>query len=96
MKQVHSQGRSAAAFFLDRPVAEGSFVAALARLIQAGEDVVTLVEAAEILGDSPSALLEPASLSALPPPLAGEGRHRIWRRADIVRYRQNPGRPAGG
>ncbi len=96
MKQVHSQGRSAAAFFLDRAVAEDSFVAALARLIQAGEDVVTVVEAAEILGVSPAALLEPARLSALPPPLAGDGRHRIWRRADIVRYRQDPERRPGG
>jgi hypothetical protein len=96
MKQVHSQGRSAATFFLSRPVAEDSFVAALARLIQAGEEVVTVVEAAELLGVSPAALLEPASLSALPPPLAGNGRHRIWRRADIVARGQDVGRRPSG
>ncbi|HEX4836579.1 MAG TPA: hypothetical protein VFW01_09610 [bacterium] len=94
MKQAH-QGRAAAEFFLTRPVAEDSFVAALVRLIQSGEDIVTVVEAAELLGCSPSALLDPARLSDLPPSLAGEGRHRIWRRADIMARRQDPGRRTG-
>jgi hypothetical protein len=93
MKQAHPHGRSAAEFFLTRPVAEDSFVAALVRLIRAGEDIVTVVEAAELLGDSPSALLTPARVSTLPPPLAGEGRYRIWRRADVVARRQDPRRP---
>ncbi len=91
MKQAHPQGRSAAEFFLSRPVAEGSFVAALVRLVRAGEDIVTVVEAAELLGETPSALLDPARLSALPPPLAGEGRYRIWRRADVAARRSEPG-----
>jgi hypothetical protein len=95
MKQAHPQGRSAAEFFLTLPVAEGSFVAALVRFLQAGEDIVTVVEAAELLGDTPSALLEPARLSTLPPPLAGEGRYRVWRRADVVARRQDPGPRSG-
>ena len=94
MKQAH-QGRSAAEFFLTRPVEDNSFVAALVRLIQAGEDVVTVVEAAELLGSSPSALLDPARLSELPPSLAGEERHRIWCRADITARRKDPGRRTG-
>jgi hypothetical protein len=94
MKQAHPQGRSAAEFFLTRPVAAGSFIAALIGLLQAGEDIVTVVEAAELLGDSPAALLTPPRLSQLPAPLAGEGRYRIWRRAAIVGRmgpRQGPG-----
>ena len=94
IKQAHPQGRSAAEFFLTRPVAEGSFIAALIRFLRAGEEIVTVVEAAELLGDSPSALLTPTRLSQLPAPLAGEGRYRIWRRADIVGRtgsRQGPG-----
>ncbi len=84
MKQAHPQGRTAAEFFLSRPVAEDSFVAALCRLVQAGEDVVTVVEAAELIGVSPSTLLDPARAVQLPPPIFGDGRHRVWRRADVV------------
>ncbi len=87
IKQAHPQGRTAAQFFLDRPVAEDSFVAALCRFVRDGEDVVTVVEAAEILGSAPTALLDPARRAPLPKPLYGEGRHQLWRRADIVALR---------
>jgi len=83
VKQAHPQGRTAAEFFLSRPVAEGSFVAALCRLVQAGEEIVTVVEAAELLGVPPSTLLDPDAVK-LPPPIFGEGQHRVWRRADVV------------
>ncbi len=96
MKQAHPRGRTAAAFFLSRPVAEHSFIAALCRLVQTGEDVVTVVEAAELLGVAPSALLDPARGDDLPPPLYGSGRHRVWRRADVAARRADAGGGAVG
>ncbi len=84
IKQAHPQGRTAAEYFLSRPVAEQSFVAALCRLVLSGEDVVTVVEAAELLGSPPSELLRPDRAAALPPALWGEGRYRVWRRADVL------------
>lgn len=84
MKQAHSNGRTAADFFLSRPVAEDSFVAAVCRLVKAGEDIVTVVEAAEILRIPPSRVLELAAAPGFPLPVWGEGRHRVWRRADIT------------
>ena len=83
MKQAHSNGRTAADFFLSRPVAEDSFVAGACRLVKAGEDVVTVVEAAEMLRIPPSRILELAAAPGFPPPVWGVGRHRVWRRADI-------------
>jgi len=84
MKQAHSNGRTAADFFLSRPVAEDSLVAALCRLVKAGEDIVTVVEAAELLGISPARVLELAAPPGFPPPVWGEGRCQVWRRADIM------------
>ncbi len=95
MKQAHPHGRTAAQFFLERPVAEDSFVAALCRFVQAGEDIVTVVEAADLLGWAPSRLLDPARLAGLPRPLRGEGRYQLWRRADIMALR-NPAKGATG
>jgi len=91
MKQAHPHGRTALQFFVDRPVAEDSFLAALCRLVKAGEDVVTVVEAAEILGYAPAALLDPTRLARLPRPLHGDGRHQLWRRADIEAVRDKTG-----
>jgi hypothetical protein len=90
IKQAHPQGRTASQFFLDRPVRDDSFVAALCRFVQAGQDVVTVVEAAELLGAAPTSLLDPARASQLPRPLYGEGRHQVWRRADIAALRDAP------
>jgi hypothetical protein len=84
MKQAHSTGRTAVEFFLSRPVADDSFVAAVCRLVQAGEDIVTVVEVAELLQVAPSRVLELAAASGFPPPLWGVGRHQVWRRRDIV------------
>ncbi len=92
IKQANPHGRTAAEFFLSRPVAENSFVAALIRFVQAGEDVVTVVEAAELLGVPPSTLLDPAHRDDLPAPLFGEGRHRLWRRADVLARRDGQSR----
>jgi hypothetical protein len=93
IKQAHPHGRTAAEFFLSRPVAANSFVAALCRLTQEGEDIVTVVEAAELLGVPPSALLDPSRQGDLPPPLFGDGRYRLWRRVDVAALRR---KEAGG
>jgi len=86
-KQAHLDGRAAVEFFLSRPTDAHSFLATLCRLVRDGEDVVTVVEAAEILGVPPAALLDPDHAGVLPVALAGEGRYRIWRRADIAAAR---------
>jgi len=95
IKQAHPHGRAAVDFFLSRPVAGDSFVAALCRLVQAGEDIVTVVEAADLLGMTPGRVLELAGSTGFPRPLTGEGRHQVWRRTDIAAFR-NPGAPAAG
>ena len=87
MKQGHLQGRAAADYFLSRDVSADSFVAALARLTQGGEDVVTVVETAELLDRPPAQVLQLAALPGFPAPLFGEDRHQIWRHADIMAWR---------
>ena len=93
MKQAHSNGRTAAEFYLSRPVADDSFVAALCRLVKAGEDIVTVVEAAEMLGVAPSQLLELSGAPGVPRPIWGEGRYQVWRRADIAATQRAGGDP---
>jgi hypothetical protein len=95
MKQAHPHRGVASEFFLSREVSGDSFVAALARLAQAGEDIVTVVEAAELLGRRPADLLSLAQEAGFPRPLFGEGRHQIWRRADIMAW-PNGRAPQGG
>ncbi len=94
MKQVHPTGRTATDFFLSRPVATDSFVAELCRLVQAGEDFVTVVEAADIIKVPPARILELAAAPGFPRPLSGDGRHQVWRRADIVALRGGGDDPA--
>jgi hypothetical protein len=95
IKQAHPHGRTAVDFFLSRPVAGDSFVAALCRLVQAGEDIVTAVEAANLLGMPPSRVIELSGTPGFPRPLTGAGRHQVWRRTDIAAFR-DPGAPAAG
>jgi hypothetical protein len=85
LKQAH--GKSAVSLFLSRPAPADSFLVELCRAARDGEDVVTVIEAAELLGRPPSALASEAAPPDLPPPLWGTGRHRLWRRADIRRHR---------
>jgi hypothetical protein len=87
MKQSHPHGRTAVEFFLAREVAADSFVAALCRLVQSGEDIVTVVEAADLLGTPPARVLDLARSPGFPRPLSGEDRHQVWRRADIAAFR---------
>ena len=84
IKQAHPRGKSAVEFYLSRNVAGDSFLAALCRFVQAGEDIVTVVEAAGLLGVTPAQMLEAAARPDFPPPLSGTGRHQVWRRADLV------------
>ncbi|HLJ60868.1 MAG TPA: hypothetical protein VKZ50_14180 [bacterium] len=86
-KQAHLDGRGAVEFFLSRPTDAHSFLATLCRMVRDGEDIVTVVEAAEILNVSPTTLLDPDRAGVLPVPLVGEGRYRIWRRADMTAAR---------
>src|SRR5437870_11842707 len=93
MKQAH--GRTAVEFFLSRPVADDSFITILCRLVQAGEDIVTVVEAADVLHVPPARVLELAAAPGFPRPLSGEGRHQVWHRADVAAVARGdaPGRP---
>jgi hypothetical protein len=91
-----ARGRSAVDLFLSRPAPTDSFLAALCRAARDGEDVVTVVEAAELLGRTPADLLTPEAEAAVPPPVWGAGRHRLWRRADIARYATAGGPAAFG
>src|SRR5438309_4276610 len=84
IKQAHPHGRTAVEFFLSRPVAENSFIAMLCRLVQAGEDIVTVVEAADVLHVPPARVLDLAATPGFPRPLSGEGRHQVWRRTDVA------------
>src|SRR5437016_9940146 len=95
IKQAHPHGRTAVEFFLSRPVAENSFIAMLCRLVQAGEDIVTVVEAADVLHVPAARVRDLAAAPGFPRPLSGEGRHQVWRRADVAAFR-SPGAPAAG
>jgi hypothetical protein len=84
IKQAHPRGKSAVEFYLSRDVAGDSFLAASCRLVQAGEDFVTVVEAAPLLGVPLPQMLNAAARPGLPPALFCTGRHQVWRRADRV------------
>jgi hypothetical protein len=94
VKQAH--GRSAVELFLARPAPADSFLAALCRAARDGDDVVTVVEAAALLSRPPADLLTADAEAALPRPRWGTGRHRLWRRADIVAYAGTLGGDAAG
>jgi hypothetical protein len=90
IKQAHPRGKSAVEFYLSRKVPGDSFLAALCRFVQAGEDIVTVVEAAGLLGVTPAQMLETAARPGFPAPLSGTERHRPWRRADLSVLAQDP------
>ena len=66
----------------------------MCRLVNEGDDFVTVVEAAEMLGVPPASLLDPSGTADLPAPIFGAGRYRLWQRADIAAARTRRG--AGG
>jgi len=96
LKQAHPPGRTAVEFILSRPVSADAFVVSLCRLVRSGEDVVTVVEAADVLGVPPVRVLDLAAKPGFPRPLAGADRYQVWRRADIAAFRRRGGAPDAG
>ena len=98
IKQAHPRGMSALDFVLRRPAASDSFIAAICRLVAAGEAVLSAVEAAERFEVPPRTFLETiAARPDFPPPLFGHDEKRVWRAGDVEVYRQQDGEvpPAG-
>ncbi len=98
IKQSHPRGTSALDFVLRRPAASDSFIAAICRLVAAGEEVLSAVEAAERFGVPPRTFLETiAARPDFPPPLFAHEEKRVWRTGDVEAYRQQHGEtpPAG-
>jgi len=99
IKQAHPRGMSALDFVLRRPAASDSFIAAVCRLVAAGEEILSAVEAAERFGVSPRVFLEEiASRPHFPAPLFAHAEKRLWRAADVLSYLEQHGEahPAGG
>ncbi len=98
IKQAHPRGISALEFVLRRPAASDSFIAALCRLVAAGEAVLSAVEAAERFGVSPRVFLDViAARPDFPAPLFARGEKRLWRAGDVEAYIRRRGQaPPGG
>lgn len=87
MKQTHPRGISAVEFLLKRPAAPDGFVETVARLVRDGEEIVSAVEAAEVVGLPPRAFLdELATRPDFPRPLFNAGTRALWRRAEVEAY----------
>jgi hypothetical protein len=88
IKQAHPRGMSALDFVLRRPAASDSFVAAVCRLVAAGEHLLSAVEAAEHFGVAPRPFLETiAARPDFPAPLFAREEKRLWRAGDVEAYR---------
>lgn len=98
IKQAHPRGISALEFVLRRPAAGDSFIAALCRLVAAGEAVLSAVEAAERFGVPPRVFLDViAARPDFPTPLFARGEKRLWRAGDVEAYIGRHGQaPPGG
>ena len=84
IKQAHPRGISALDLVLRRPAASDSFVAAVCRLVAAGEEVLSAVEAAERFGLPPRTFMETiAARPDFPPPLFARDNRRVWRARDV-------------
>lgn len=87
LKQTHPRGVSAVDFLLKRP-GSGDFVEAVCRLVRDGEEIVSAVEAAELLSVPPKTFLEDlAARPRFPAPLYRQDHRAVWRRADVEAYR---------
>jgi predicted DNA-binding transcriptional regulator AlpA len=81
---------SAAAFLLNRAGAQDGFLETICRLVSAGENLLTAVEAAEAAGFRPQAFLDDLAARAdFPTPIFRQERRAIWRKSDIERYLQS-------
>src|SRR3989304_4991458 len=72
IKQAHPRGMSALDFVLRRPAASDSFIAAICRLVAAGEAVLSAVEGGERFGGPPPR-------RSLPMARSGSGGPATWR-----------------
>ncbi|HET6781124.1 MAG TPA: hypothetical protein VFH67_03410 [bacterium] len=87
IKQVHPRGMSAVEFLLKRPSAADDFVAQVCRLVRDGEEVMSVVEAAETASLEPRAFLDGvASDPEFPQPLFRKDHKAVWRRADVEAF----------
>jgi len=87
IKQVHPRGMSAVEFLLKRPIAADDFVAQVCRLVRDGEEIMSVIEAAEAAGLEPKAFLAGlASDPEFPQPLFRKDHKAVWRRADVEAY----------
>lgn len=87
IKQAHPRGMSALDFVLRRPAASDSMIAAVCRLVAAGETIYSAVEAAERFNLPPRAFLETmAARPDFPVPLFVSGERRLWRAGDVDAY----------
>lgn len=87
IKQVHPRGMSAVEFLLKRPAATDDFVAQVSRLVRDGEEIMSVVEAAEAASLEPKAFLDSvASDPEFPQPLFRKDHKAVWRRADVEAY----------
>lgn len=92
IKQAHPRGTSALDVVLRRPAASDSFVAAVCRLVAAGEEVLSAVEAAERFALPPRTFLETiAARPDFPPPLFANGDRRVWRASDVEEHLRRHG-----
>ncbi len=93
MKQAHPRGMSAVAFLLGRAGAQEGFLEAICRMVSAGEEAVSAVEAAELAGVPPKSFLdEIASRPDFPAPVFRADHRAVWRKADVERHLQMPQR----
>ncbi len=86
IKHAHPQGKSAVAMIIHRP--GSGFLRRLCELVASGEDVVTTVEAAELVGLTVEALLACLESGTLPEPLYRAGARAIWSRPALVEWRR--------
>jgi len=92
IKQAHPRGMSALDFVLRRPAASDSFIAAVCRLVAAGEEVLSAVEAAERFAVPPRTFLETiAARPDFPAPLFANAEKRVWRAGEVEAYRRQHG-----
>jgi hypothetical protein len=84
VKHAHPKGKSAVALIIHRP--GSGFLRRLCELVASGEDVVTTVEAAELVGVTVEGLLARLEGGTLPAPLFRQGTRVIWSRPTLVEW----------
>lgn len=97
IKQANPRGMSAVEFLLKRPSSPDGFLETLCRLVRDGENVLSAVEASELAGLSPKALLaEMASRPDFPAPLFRREHRALWRATEVQDYLRTHGATHSG